>query len=45
MIDYNITNPEPEDVLNKDIVHDFVEFSGMSLEEVRERIKKIFKLI
>lgn len=44
MIDYNIMNPEPEDVLNGDVVHDFVEFSGVPFEEVREKIRNFQKI-
>lgn len=39
MINYSIINPEPADVLNGDVVHDFVEFSGIPFQEVKERIK------
>jgi phospholipid N-methyltransferase len=38
MIDYSKVNPEPPELLNGEIVHDFCRFSGIPLEEVKRRI-------
>jgi len=44
MIDYNVMNPEPDEVLNGDIVHDFVEYSGIPFKEVKARIQDFQKI-
>jgi phospholipid N-methyltransferase len=38
MIDYNQLHPEPEDHLNGSVIHDFVEFSGISFKDTKEKI-------